>query len=267
VRTVRPRERYAYLVAHNFLSDEFAAFDGPKLWYPSEPHHYLPPETRERLDGGAFGPYLMTFDDPDPERRRYYVTLPENRRALLRRLRARLGALRDGRCCIVNRFAAGPGLLAERIRVVDALGGDVDVYGAEPHGQAENGWLRYPTYRGATGDKLATLERYTFAVVFENSDHPGYVTEKLPHALLAGAVPLYRGGGGLAGDAIPPECFVDCRDREPDEVAELVRTMPLEQVVEYRRAAIAFLSSPRADRLTRAHWARTIVARLRDQET
>jgi hypothetical protein len=38
---------------------------------------------------------------------------------------------------------------------------------------------------------------YTFTLTFENTDYPGYVTEKLFHALSAGSIPLYWGGGGL----------------------------------------------------------------------
>ena len=34
---------------------------------------------------------------------------------------------------------------------------------------------------------------YRFALVFENKDWPGYVTEKIVSAFLAGAIPIYWG--------------------------------------------------------------------------
>lgn len=53
----------------------------------------------------------------------------------------------------------------------------------------------------AENDKHAFMSRCRFAVTPENSEGAGYVTEKLVHAHLAGVVPVYWGGDGLAADA------------------------------------------------------------------
>jgi hypothetical protein len=41
--------------------------------------------------------------------------------------------------------------------------------------------------------KIAMMTRYLFAFVFENSNQRSMVTEKLLHALAAGAIPVYHG--------------------------------------------------------------------------
>ena len=45
-------------------------------------------------------------------------------------------------------------------------------------------------------DKLRFLRHYRYFVCPENSDAPGYVTEKPFHALMAGCIPIYRGSLG-----------------------------------------------------------------------
>ena len=49
-----------------------------------------------------------------------------------------------------------------------------------------------------------------FAIAVENSMEPGYVSEKIVNALLAGAVPIVRGGGSFHRIIFAPEAFVDC---------------------------------------------------------
>jgi len=50
-----------------------------------------------------------------------------------------------------------------------------------------------PGGSGGQVDKVAAYRSYKFALVCENSAAPGYVTEKLLHAKLAGCVPIYWG--------------------------------------------------------------------------
>jgi hypothetical protein len=60
-------------------------------------------------------------------------------------------------------------------------------------------------------DKLAFVSQRRFCVAFENSAAPGYTTEKLPEALLVGAVPLYA-GDPLVGLDFNPRAFLDLAD-------------------------------------------------------
>ena len=57
-------------------------------------------------------------------------------------------------------------------------------------------------------DKLIFLSRRRFAIAFENSSSPGYTTEKLPEALLAGTVPIYWGDPVVDLD-FNPEAFLN----------------------------------------------------------
>lgn len=64
---------------------------------------------------------------------------------------------------------------------------------------------------GRVGDKMEFLSGYKFTIAFENSSHPGYTTEKLFEALVAGTVPIYW-GNPLAGRDFNPERFINCHD-------------------------------------------------------
>jgi hypothetical protein len=59
-------------------------------------------------------------------------------------------------------------------------------------------------------NKCLYLRQYYFNICPENSNSPGYVTEKLFEALYGGCIPVYNGGGG--GDPehgiINPGCFL-----------------------------------------------------------
>ena len=66
---------------------------------------------------------------------------------------------------------------------------------------------------GGGGGELTKLDFFKqckFALVFENSEYPGYVTEKLLHAKAAGCIPIYWGDPDIAKE-FNPEAFVDAR--------------------------------------------------------
>lgn len=46
-------------------------------------------------------------------------------------------------------------------------------------------------------------------IAFENSDDPGYVTEKIANAFLSGAVPVYWGTADVS-KVFNPESFIHC---------------------------------------------------------
>ncbi|WP_281650799.1 glycosyltransferase family 10 [Helicobacter bilis] len=50
---------------------------------------------------------------------------------------------------------------------------------------------------GNVDDKIEWLKSYKFNLCFENSSYPGYLTEKLFDAFLAGCVPIYWGDTSL----------------------------------------------------------------------
>ena len=59
--------------------------------------------------------------------------------------------------------------------------------------------------------KIECMRNYKFSIAFENESWPGYATEKIADAFLAGSVPIYYGDPKIAAD-FNPEAFVNCHD-------------------------------------------------------
>jgi Glycosyltransferase family 10 (fucosyltransferase) C-term len=73
-----------------------------------------------------------------------------------------------------------------RVQLASANKECVDVFG--------RGWEgENVSYFGRCEDKRSILRRYRWALVMENQRQPGYVTEKVLDAIVAGAVPIYWG--------------------------------------------------------------------------
>ncbi len=91
--------------------------------------------------------------------------------------------------------------------------------------------------------KRAVLSRYRFAICFENTVFPGYLTEKLFDCLLAGCIPIYWGDPAVS-EQIPPACYIDYR--RFGDLAELERYLQQlgpGEVGDYLVAAADFLAS------------------------
>ena len=75
--------------------------------------------------------------------------------------------------------------------------------------------LKKPYFKGAIPDKMNVLKKARFTVCTENCYHPqfsaNYLTEKLPEAWFAGAVPLYMGCYNIDKFGFPPESYIDLR--------------------------------------------------------
>jgi glycosyltransferase involved in cell wall biosynthesis len=64
-------------------------------------------------------------------------------------------------------------------------------------------------------DPLASiqiLEKYTFALIVENTNADGYVSEKLYDAFIAGTIPLYYGNNNATTTGIPKDMYIDLRE-------------------------------------------------------
>lgn len=79
----------------------------------------------------------------------------------------------------------------------------------------------------------------TFALIVENADAKGYVSEKLYDALVAGAIPLYWGSNvsERLEKAVPGlrELFVDVSGKTSDEIQSILDAMSVEDVENLRR--------------------------------
>lgn len=99
------------------------------------------------------------------------------------------------------------------------------------------GWERTPLaksrcYRGEAKDKAEVYRRHRFALVYENAQVPGYVSEKIFDAMRSGCVPVYLGAPDVAAD-VPADCYVDRRAFASDEA--LARSLAATTEAEHAR--------------------------------
>lgn len=91
--------------------------------------------------------------------------------------------------------------------------------------------------------KRAVLSRYRFAICFENTIFPGYLTEKLFDCLLAGCIPIYWGDPTI-GDQAPPDCYIDFRQfGSLTELDRYLCQVGPDEIQRYLDAAADFLAS------------------------
>ena len=97
---------------------------------------------------------------------------------------------------------------------------------------------------GGGGDKakVAYLRDHEYCLCYENSVAPGYVTEKLLHAKLAGCIPLYRGPAEAAQD-FDPDGFVQIEEEE--DIVDVVKRLDMDPEKKRRIRATPALSPDR----------------------
>ena len=134
--------------------------------------------------------------------------------------------------------------------------GRLDVYGAgwDSIGHLPARWQQElahtvradPTVHYA--DKHRLLGRYRFTFTLENFSYPGYVTEKIIDALVAGSIPVYLGAPDIE-DFIPRGAFIDLRDfPSPQDLESHLDVMSEIQACEMVSMGQRFLASPQGQR-------------------
>lgn len=73
-----------------------------------------------------------------------------------------------------------------------------------------------PAIGGKVREKTEFLSRFKFVIAFENQSAPGYVTEKIADAFVAGCVPVYAGDAAVRTD-FDPSSFLDAGQFSCDE--------------------------------------------------
>ena len=63
-------------------------------------------------------------------------------------------------------------------------------------------------YLGTCENKLQVLKEHRFSLCFENTEMPGYITEKMIDCFVSGTVPIYRGAPDV-NDYIPSDAFIN----------------------------------------------------------
>ena len=83
-------------------------------------------------------------------------------------------------------------------------------------------------------ESIFLKKQFKFSIVFENSLHSGYTSEKIASSLLAGTIPIYWGNPDI-GKVINTESIINCHDYESfEEVVDVVRAIDHDEQ-RYRR--------------------------------
>lgn len=97
----------------------------------------------------------------------------------------------------------------ERIRIFDLL---------SAYKPVSSGGRWRNNVGGRVKDKLTFQSKHKFVIAFENSSHPGYLTEKFAEAAEANAVPIYWGDPTI-GKLFNPKAFINCHNFQTLEKA------------------------------------------------
>jgi len=76
--------------------------------------------------------------------------------------------------------------------------------------------------------KLDIISDYKFSICFENSIYPGYFTEKLLHAKIAGTIPIYKSHESFSED-FNPNCCLNLINLDKIEIFNLVKEIDTNQ--------------------------------------
>lgn len=119
-----------------------------------------------------------------------------------------------------RKYAVKHELQSKRLEAIECFGqkGRLDLFG---HGWQERARMPdnlrsrldtvlYNLSPKPCRDKTSTVSGYKFAVCFENTVYPGYITEKIIDCFAAGVIPIYLGAPDIE-KYIPQETFIDTR--------------------------------------------------------
>lgn len=121
-------------------------------------------------------------------------------------------------CCLINAnkharsgYSPWKDYYAERRKVLQFFANlnthELDLFG--------KGWGSHPLNRGTVPDKFKALGKYKFCICYENTNTPGYVTEKILDCFTSGTVPVYLGAENIT-EIIPERCYINRRNFDSD---------------------------------------------------
>ncbi len=118
----------------------------------------------------------------------------------------------------------------------------------------------FPSYKGQVMSKNELLQKYKFAVCYENARNiPGYITEKIFDCFFAGCVPVYLGAPNVT-DYIPQDTFIDKRNfHSYDELHKYMKCMPEQEYTGFLDCIKNFVGSGKMDLFGAEHFTKTII--------
>ena len=122
---------------------------------------------------------------------------------------------------------------------------------------------KFPSYQGKVASKKEVLEKYKFAICYENArDISGYITEKIFDCFFAGCVPVYWGADNVS-EHIPATCFIDKRNfKSYQDLYAFMSNMSDDDYLGYLQSIESYLNSEKIYPFSADYFARTIVGNL-----
>lgn len=184
--------QHAEVLIYSAFGHEHTRFKGRKIFYSSE--NVLP--DFQECD------YAITFshlsDNPRHYRLPQYIFYVNDVNALVKSPVADLRAQLKAKTKFANFIVSNP-RGPERNRFFKMLNRRKGV---------DSGGRHFNNLGTPIINKQKFIRDYKFTLAFENSSTPGYTTEKILEAMLAGSIPIYWGNPEIAKD-FNPQSFID----------------------------------------------------------
>lgn len=120
----------------------------------------------------------------------------------------------------------------------------------------------YPSYKGVVRSKKETYQIYKFAICYENTSFPGYITEKIFDCFFGSCIPVYLGAPNITKH-IPSNTFIDKRKfKTYDELYKYIKNMPDKEYLGYLNAIENFIKSGKIYPFSAECFANTLIKEI-----
>jgi len=104
----------------------------------------------------------------------------------------------------------------------------------------------FPSNKGCISKKIEIYKKYRFAICYENVDGiPGYITEKIFDAMIAGCVPIYWGASNIL-KYVDSGCFIDKKKYSIENLYKYLKSINKEEYTNYQEKIHGFLKSKKS---------------------
>jgi len=113
-------------------------------------------------------------------------------------------------------------------------------------------------------NKVQILKNYRFYLCYENTQFPGYLTEKIFDCFFSGVIPVYLGDPEIKM-RIPKETFIDATDFNSfEELDNYLQSMTITNANDYLEAARQFIYSEKFSPFTAEALKKTIITSIEE---
>lgn len=128
--------------------------------------------------------------------------------------------------------------------------------------------LRYPGGGGGDLSKYHFFSERRFSISFENGQAPGYITEKVLHAKIAGCIPLYWGDAKTDSDFVPHSFINVSAVSDPQKLVQIIQSLESRPDICEQLAATPILDEERKQKALSllSHMSQRIMRLLRPIE-